>query len=171
MVGWHAFAHILAGLSGFGALGDLKPSNLLVDSNLRIKVSDFGLASYGGRQGVGSLPYMSPELLNGGWTSPESDTYAFAIVIAEILERKRAYADLSSTDITDIVGDIFRYPPVRPVVKVDGLPEALVDTMRCCWDNNPSSRRDFLAISTTMQKLSVGGIGKSLFIRGCVTLG
>eukprot|EP00045_Choanoeca_perplexa_P010925 m.113618 g.113618 ORF g.113618 m.113618 type:complete len:1049 (+) comp15447_c0_seq1:297-3443(+) len=146
--------------------GDLKPSNLLVDSNLRIKVSDFGLASCSSQQGVGSLPYMSPELLNGGWSSPESDVYAFAIIIAEVLERKPVYPQLSETEIIEMVGDIFRYPPVRPSVQTEHLPEALVHMLHRSWDNNPTTRRDFSVISSTMQSLNIGGIGKSLFVRG-----
>ena len=146
--------------------GDLKPSNLLVDTNLRIKISDFGLSSHIGHQGAGSLAFMAPELLNGGWTSQETDEFAFAIVMAETLSRKSAYGDMDTQCLKETVGDIFRQPPVRPVVDTTNVPTAIVVMMERCWDNNPQVRLNLVAINTQLQGMRIGGIGKSLFKRG-----
>jgi serine/threonine protein kinase len=53
--------------------GDLKTQNLLVDSNLRVKISDFGLATFQNLRMCGSPVYMAPELLNGDAVSSASD--------------------------------------------------------------------------------------------------
>eukprot|EP00045_Choanoeca_perplexa_P016602 m.225403 g.225403 ORF g.225403 m.225403 type:complete len:864 (-) comp17307_c0_seq18:1039-3630(-) len=135
--------------------GDLKPSNLLVDSNLRIKISDFGLASHLTQQCVGSLAFMAPELLNGGWTSPESDSYAYAIVMAEVFTREQVYGDMDPQALPGTVGDIFRQPPVRPAVDTTNLPTSVVTLMHRCWDNNPNTRLSFVAIQTQLQSLEL----------------
>eukprot|EP00730_Choanoeca_flexa_P007197 TRINITY_DN12295_c0_g2_i3.p1 TRINITY_DN12295_c0_g2~~TRINITY_DN12295_c0_g2_i3.p1 ORF type:complete len:929 (+),score=195.71 TRINITY_DN12295_c0_g2_i3:388-2787(+) len=145
--------------------GDLKPSNLLVDSNLRIKISDFGLTSHLSQQGAGSLAFMAPELLNGGWTSPETDAYAFAIVMAEVISRRPAYNDMHLDQLKETVGDIFHQPPVRPIIDREGVPDVIVSMMERCWDNNPQVRLEFAIIDQQLQAMDIGGIGKSLFTR------
>ena len=68
---------------------DLKASNVLVDSVLRAKVSDFGLARYcldGGRRSksAGSALWMAPELLRGGQPTLASDVYSYGILMTEV---------------------------------------------------------------------------------------
>ena len=109
---------------------------------------------------------MAPELLNGGWTSQETDEFAFAIVMAETLSRKSAYGDMDTQCLKETVGDIFRQPPVRPVVDTTDVPTAIVVMMERCWDNNPQVRLNLVAINTQLQGMRIGGIGKSLFKRG-----
>jgi serine/threonine protein kinase len=41
-------------------LGDLKSANLLLDSNLRVKITDFGLSHLSKVAGVGTPIYMAP---------------------------------------------------------------------------------------------------------------
>ena len=74
---------------------DLKPENILLDSNKRVKLSDFGISklispefqtgtSY--TSGVGTLPYMAPELLkNNGKYNEKVDVYAFGVVLYFVL--------------------------------------------------------------------------------------
>jgi tetratricopeptide (TPR) repeat protein len=70
---------------------DLKPGNILVVDR-QVKVLDFGLAAAQAaldsgtkRQTVGTIPYMSPELFQGGSASKASDLYALGIVAFELL--------------------------------------------------------------------------------------
>jgi hypothetical protein len=109
---------------------------------------------------------MSPELLNGGWTSPESDSYAYAIVMAEVFSRQSAYVEMDAQSLQETVGDVFRRPPVRPVVDTTEIPRLVVSIMERCWDNNPHTRLNFVVIQSQLQTLEIGGIGKSLFKRG-----
>ena len=71
---------------------DLKPQNLLVRRQsrnaCRLVMLDFGLAESrrtAGWETGGTLPYMAPELFEGGWPSVKSDMYALGVVFLEAL--------------------------------------------------------------------------------------
>ncbi|XP_068642755.1 lysM domain receptor-like kinase 3 [Aristolochia californica] len=78
---------------------DIKTSNILLDSALRAKISDFGLAKFIGKAGdgeasvtrvVGTFGYLAPEYLRDGLATTKSDVYAFGVVLFEIISGKEA---------------------------------------------------------------------------------
>lgn len=75
---------------------DVKPENVLLASNGRIKIADFGLAravSTTTNTGtlIGTVAYLSPELVTGGGADARSDIYSAGIVLFELLTGQQPY--------------------------------------------------------------------------------
>ncbi|MHB9095998.1 MAG: Stk1 family PASTA domain-containing Ser/Thr kinase, partial [Eubacteriales bacterium] len=74
---------------------DIKPHNILVTDNGRVKVTDFGIAQImssvtvtNSGTIVGSVHYFSPEQAKGGTTGAKSDIYSVGVVLYEMVTGK-----------------------------------------------------------------------------------
>ncbi|MFB2582837.1 Stk1 family PASTA domain-containing Ser/Thr kinase [Herbiconiux sp. P15] len=92
---------VLGGLAAAHKAGivhrDLKPENVLLADDGRIKISDFGLAravsanTATGQALLGTIAYLSPELLTRGTADARSDIYAAGIMLYEMLVGAQPY--------------------------------------------------------------------------------
>lgn len=77
---------------------DIKPQNILITTDGRIKVTDFGIARAASAATlthtgdiVGSVHYLSPEQAKGSQTSEQSDIYSLGIILYELITGKVPY--------------------------------------------------------------------------------
>ncbi|WP_395243336.1 Stk1 family PASTA domain-containing Ser/Thr kinase [Agromyces sp. MMS24-K17] len=92
---------VLAGLAAAHKSGivhrDLKPENVLLADDGRIKLGDFGLAravtanTATGQALLGTIAYLSPELVTRGVADARSDLYAVGIMLYEMLTGEQPY--------------------------------------------------------------------------------
>lgn len=70
---------------------DIKPQNIIISRDGKVKVTDFGIARVAtatttvATNAIGSVHYMSPEQARGGYLDERSDIYSFGITLFEML--------------------------------------------------------------------------------------
>jgi serine/threonine-protein kinase len=109
---------------------DVKPSNVLFDSDGNVKVADFGIARAASSDITtvqGSPPYVAPEQARGGLADPRSDIYGLGCVLFEMLTGRPPFTGDSPSEV--VMQHLERPPPRVSDVR-DGVTshvDALVD--------------------------------------------
>ena len=137
---------------------DLKTLNVLLDaSRRRCKVSDFGLSqseslntaatqsTMGGGGAKGTPAYMAPELLDSNTFTEETDVYAYALVIWEVLTGDIPWRGLNPVQVAMQI----LTKQARPAVP-EGAPADLVALMERCWAHEPGAMPKFAAIKAEL---------------------
>jgi len=109
---------------------DVKPANLLIEADGRVKLTDFGVARIQDSgeatrtQGsmVGTLKYMSPEQVQGVPIDARADLFAVGVVLYQLLTGKRPFdGDTDFAIIQQIVGHV----PAAPSTFNTLLPQSI----------------------------------------------
>jgi Tol biopolymer transport system component len=135
---------------------DLKPGNILLTKS-GVKVLDFGLAKITNAPAVdssslmdthtvsltakgsilGTLPYMSPEQVEGREADARSDIFAFGIVLYELIAGTRPFTGQTHANLA---AAILREEP-RPLSEMQPrTPRGLAEVVRTCLEKDPDQR-------------------------------
>jgi serine/threonine protein kinase len=125
---------------------DIKPGNLLIDSDDNLWITDFGLAQLrdpgaitasGG--GGGTLPYMSPEQLSGGRLPIDvhTDVYSLGVTLYEMLALQHPF---EGSDTVELLRKIPDDEPVRLRILNPHVPGDLESIVRRAMAKVPTER-------------------------------
>ncbi|HKD16524.1 MAG TPA: serine/threonine-protein kinase [Thermoanaerobaculia bacterium] len=142
---------------------DVKPGNILVGADGRVKVTDFGIGKFTGattseltRTGhmVGSPAYMSPEQVRGEKLDGRSDLFSLGIVLYELLTGVRPFPGES---ITTLVYQILHTEPRDPLEWKSDLPvatrEVIARLLAKAPEKRPADAREFVRELSRIEKI------------------
>ncbi len=120
---------------------DIKPGNLLITPDGRVKITDFGIARIADQvpltatgQVMGTVQYLSPEQASGHPASPTTDIYSLGIVAYEALAGRRPFTGESQVAIA--MAQINEKAPDLPVT----VSEPVRNLVMACIAKNPADR-------------------------------
>ena len=123
---------------------DVKPANVLLSNDGRVKVADFGIAKAVAEADltqpglmVGTAKYLAPEQVRGEPVDPRTDIYSLGVVLYEMLCGRAPF--VADTDAATALARLHR-DPLRPRQVRAGVPKALEDVVCRAMAREPADR-------------------------------
>ena len=113
---------------------DVKPQNIMITDSGCIKLTDFGIAkftgsatkTYGGKEALGSVYYISPEQAKGELVDAQADIYSVGVMLYEMLTGEAPFTGDNAVQIA--LKHINE--PIKPLKEADdSIPVALSDVV------------------------------------------
>jgi len=132
---------------------DLKLENIVITNTQTLKLMDFGLARMANdtrltEEGVitGTLAYIAPELIQGVPASPQSDFYAFGVILYELLTGQAPFQGTVSTLLSQHLHAVVPPPSeLNPQIPV-WLDDLVLHLLSKHPEERPASAKDILLI-------------------------
>lgn len=159
----------LCAAHGHGVIhSDLKPSNLRLTEDGRLKILDFGLAKLRfpvtetattaslaeAHELAGSLPYMAPEQLLAGEVDARTDIHAAGCVLYEMATGKGPFAEVEPSKL---ISAILSNKPFSPAAITPAISAELVRIIDKCLEKEPENRyQSAKELSIDLRRLQMG---------------
>ena len=126
---------------------DIKPQNIIISREGKVKVTDFGIAKAATSNTItsnvmGSVHYTSPEQARGGYSDEKSDIYSLGITLFEMLTGRVPFNGETTVAIAIKHIQEEMTSPKEFVPEIPGSVEAIV--MKCC-QKSPDRRYQNMA--------------------------
>jgi hypothetical protein len=120
---------------------DVKPENILVCDDGRVRLVDFGLAGHRRKQGspdpiMGTIPYMAPELIRHDSVDHRADIYSLGVLIYELLTRDLPFPG----DTSMMLQSHLEQPPPQIGRKMPDLPQGFEGLITRMLAKSPAGR-------------------------------
>ncbi|MGD9223695.1 MAG: serine/threonine-protein kinase [Desulfobacteraceae bacterium] len=125
---------------------DIKPSNLMLTENLKVKLTDFGIAHFEDPSAtlktqagdiLGTPAYMSPEQIAGKEVDHRSDLYSLGVILYELMVGQRPFVEKS---ITALFKAISQHKFTLPKKANPAIPAGLSAVIVKSMGKHPESR-------------------------------
>ena len=121
---------------------DIKPQNIIISKEGKVKVTDFGIARAATSDTItsnvmGSVHYTSPEQARGGYSDEKSDIYSLGITMFEMLTGRVPFD--GETTVSIAIKHIQEEIP-SPRDYVDDIPISVEQIIYKCTQKNPDRR-------------------------------
>ena len=124
--------------------GDVKPANVLVTEEGRVKLTDFGMARLASRDSkdsplLGTPAYWCPEQILGKPQDARSDIFSLGVVLYEMATGKRPF---DAESLQAICQKVMSATPLPPSQINSSLPAGLNELIGSCLEKDPGRRRN-----------------------------
>ncbi|MCI8557282.1 MAG: Stk1 family PASTA domain-containing Ser/Thr kinase [Lachnospiraceae bacterium] len=136
---------------------DIKPQNIIISREGKVKVTDFGIAksvssNTNTSDAMGSVHYTSPEQARGGYSDAKSDIYSLGIVMYEMVTGRVPF-DGETTVVVAVKH--LQEDIVSPRVYASDIPVSLEHIILKCTEKSPDRRYASVAELTADLKQSL----------------